>query len=52
MDVPVIQATIHIVASAQIRGEALDVLRCLKEPRSKKGVAVVGYFRTLTTGMP
>lgn len=32
MDVPVIQATIHIVASAQIRGEALDVLRCLKEP--------------------
>jgi quinol monooxygenase YgiN len=31
-DVPVIQATIHIVASDEIRSEALEVLRWLKEP--------------------
>jgi quinol monooxygenase YgiN len=31
-DVPVIQATIHFVAPDAIRGEALEVLRCLKEP--------------------
>ena len=46
-----IQATIHFVASAEKRGEALDVLRWLKEPTEvQKGCCGCRIFQDVDDG--